>query len=733
MAEVVAISLEVDSGNSVNEVKKLEDAIKDINNSSSTNTIEQKFKTLNTTLESNTASFGEMSQAIEAYKTIALNAGRTSPVGKEALKNASILKDRITDLDREVDNLAQDGRRMQGAMQISQGVMGGYSAFIGISALAGEGNEALEKTLVKLTATMSIMQGIEQIRLATEKESSSMKLLLGARTKVLTALNFLYTGSIKVVNGALKSLRGALIATGIGALVVLLGVIIANFDKWKDSIMKIINVAFAPFIKVLQYLGVVDSDLEKERKKNSDAYIKRLGKEREELDKNLNQEEGRLKREISLGKARGENTDKLEKELLKIRLRGSKDRLQNLKDSRREVSKQKKEGWLEEFNELTNQIDEEKEARANAKNEIEVFNANATKEQRDAWKKASENKKADKEKADEKTLAQQKEFDAEKLALQRELEDLIISSEKNEDVRSLAQLEIKQDRDLQALRDKYGKNTELEKQLLINQEAEMDALIDGIELAGKEKADAKRIEDAETLKALNDEIALAEINTEEEKRQAEYEALDLHYQTLIDKAKKNNIDTTELEKSWNEKKAKKDKKFAEEDIKTAEDVANAKDLLINKRLGEASALSNNMSQLFSKNEKMQKANALVQIGIDTATAVSALVSSSSQNPLNATTFGLAGAVHLTTGLVSIFGNIAKAKQLLMGGSGGGATGVTPPSISIPSTDTSTINSQSTNGDGSGGFNIPTNRVVLVESDLRMMQERRNNSEIISTI
>ena len=77
MAEVVAISLEVDSGNSVNEVKKLEDAIKDINNSSSTNTIEQKFKTLNTTLESNTASFGEMSQAFEAYKTIALNAGST--------------------------------------------------------------------------------------------------------------------------------------------------------------------------------------------------------------------------------------------------------------------------------------------------------------------------------------------------------------------------------------------------------------------------------------------------------------------------------------------------------------------------------------------------------------------------------------------------------------------------------------------------------------------------------
>ena len=84
-------------------------------------------------------------------------------------------------------------------------------------------------------------------------------------------------------------------------------------------------------------------------------------------------------------------------------------------------------------------------------------------------------------------------------------------------------------------------------------------------------------------------------------------------------------------------------------------------------------------------------------------------------------------------MASIFGNIAKAKQLLSGGSVGGGAGVSPPSISAPRTDTSTINSQSTNGDGSGGFNLPTNRVVLVESDLRMMQERRNNSDIISTI
>ena len=691
MAEVVAISLEVDSGNSVNEVKKLEDAIKDINNSSSTNTIEQKFKTLNTTLESNTASFGEMSQAIEAYKTIALNAGRTSPVGKEALKNASILKDRITDLDREVDNLAQDGRRMQGAMQISQGVMGGYSAFIGITALAGEGNEALEKTLVKLTATMSIMQGIEQIRLATEKESSSMKLLLGARTKVLTALNFLWAGSVRVVNGALKSLKGALIATGLGAVLVLIGYIISKWDDWKETIMDFIDNSLGFLIDALQYLGIVESDLEKERKKNSERQIKRLQDERDEIDKNLKQEEQQLSREIALGKARGENTDKLEKELLKIRSKASKDRLQSLKDSRREVSRLKKEGWTEEFEELTVQIDAEKQLRANAVNDIKIFDANSTKEQRDAWKKARDVRVADKRKEHSDEMNMLKEFE-------RDLEDLIISNEEDEDVRRLARLELDQQRELEDMRLKYGEETGLEKELLIKQNRELQELKKEILLANKEE-DTLFIEEVEGFDEVDPVIEKLKLDADNE------------LEILKEKLKAGLILEDEYQKE-------------------TQKIYDVKHMMRVKAFEQVGAISNNLASMFAKNEKIQKANALVQIGVDTATAISSLVSLSQSNPLNSVTAGIAGAVQLTTGLASIFGNMAKAKQLLSGGSVGGGSGVTPPSLSVPST--STINSQSTNADVPG-FNSATNRVVLVESDLRMMQERRNNSDIISTI
>ena len=694
MAEVVAISLEVDSGNSVNEVKKLEDAIKDINNSSSTNTIEQKFKTLNTTLESNTASFGEMSQAIEAYKTIALNAGRTSPVGKEALKNASILKDRITDLDREVDNLAQDGRRMQGAMQISQGVMGGYSAFIGITALAGEGNEALEKTLVKLTATMSIMQGIEQIRLATEKESSSMKLLLGARTKVLTALNFLYTASIGATTGAMKLLRIALLSTGIGALVVLLGYIIAKWDDWKDTVISFIKGALSPLVDVLQYLGIVESDLEKERRTNHENEMRRIQERRDSLGSVRDKAEQDLKNEIAIANARGENTDKSQKKLLKLTRDNAQKRIDDNNALLEEIDSGNRVATEEEYENTQNSIIADRKLREGAEQDLKVFDANATKEQRDAWKKARDVRVADKRKEHSDEMNMLKEFE-------RDLEDLIISNEEDEDVRRLARLELDQQRELEDLRLKYGEETGLEKELLIKQNRELQDLKKEILLANKEE-DTLFIEEVEGFDEVN---------------------------PVIEKMKGEALTELEILKARLEAGLILEDEYA----KKTQAIYDAKHSMRVEELNSAGSISNSLASLFAKNEKIQKANALVQIGIDTATAISALVSSSSANPLNAATFGVAGAVHLATGLASIFGNVAKAKQLLSGGSVGGGAGVSPPSISVPSTDTSTINSQSTNGDGSGGFNIPTNRVVLVESDLRMMQERRNNSDIISTI
>ena len=83
-----------------------------------------------------------------------------------------------------------------------------------------------------------------------------------------------------------------------------------------------------------------------------------------------------------------------------------------------------------------------------------------------------------------------------------------------------------------------------------------------------------------------------------------------------------------------------------------------------------------------KLEKFNKASALIQIGIDTAKAISALVAAANTNPANAVTAGGAGIAQFAAGIIQIATNVAKAKQILSspgstpsaGGGGGGDAG-----------------------------------------------------------
>ena len=77
---------------------------------------------------------------------------------------------------------------------------------------------------------------------------------------------------------------------------------------------------------------------------------------------------------------------------------------------------------------------------------------------------------------------------------------------------------------------------------------------------------------------------------------------------------------------------------------------------------------NQIGQLFindqKKLEQFQKATALVQIGIDTAKAISSLVAAAQANPFNGVSAGAAGIAQFASGIVQILTNMAKAKQLL---------------------------------------------------------------------
>lgn len=137
-------------------------------------------------------------------------------------RSAGELQDRIGDVNQRVKNLASDSQKLDGFVDIAQGIVGGFAAVQGITALVGDENEELQKTMVKLQATMSALNGIQAIANTLNKDSAALTALQTIRTTALTAAQAAYTFVVGTSTGAMKAFRIALAASGIGLIVIAL-------------------------------------------------------------------------------------------------------------------------------------------------------------------------------------------------------------------------------------------------------------------------------------------------------------------------------------------------------------------------------------------------------------------------------------------------------------------------------------------------------------------------------
>ena len=147
--------------------------------------------------------------------------GASSKEAVNAAKRAAELKDQIGDAKSLIDAFNPDAKFKALTASLS-GVAGGFSALQGATALFGKENEDLEKTLLKVQSAMALSQGLQAVG---ESIDSFKQLGTVIKTQVVSAFS---------------TLRGALIATGLGALAVGLGLIVANFDAVKKAVLNAI-------------------------------------------------------------------------------------------------------------------------------------------------------------------------------------------------------------------------------------------------------------------------------------------------------------------------------------------------------------------------------------------------------------------------------------------------------------------------------------------------------------
>ena len=183
------------------------------------------------------------------------------------------------------------------------------------------------------------------------------------------------------------------------------------------------------------------------------------------------------------------------------------------------------------------------------------------------------------------------------------------------------------------------------------------------------RAEAKKKQQETLLKSIQDEQLTSD--------QKALQALKTKYEEELKLAEGNDQLKRALDKKYKDDKQKLEDDAAKAAIEAKQKERDAIIKAASDIFNSVSSFGGMLIKDQKKLEKFNKAAALVQIGIDTAKAISALVAASNENPWNSVSAGAAGVAQFASGIVQIATNIAKAKQILTSGgtpsAGGGGT------------------------------------------------------------
>jgi hypothetical protein len=212
----------------------------------------------------------QLRESVQELARLQNTAGASAKEIANAAKRAAELKDRIGDAKATIDAFNPDAK-FKAFGQSIQGVAGAFAGAQGALALFGVESENVQKQLLKVQGALAFSEGLNTILGSID---GFKNLALVIKTQVLQAFT---------------TLRGALIASGIGALAIGLGLLIANFDKVRDAILKLVpglgvvaNAIGDIVTKVTDFVGItseVDRGLElyaKNSKNRKEQYEREL-------------------------------------------------------------------------------------------------------------------------------------------------------------------------------------------------------------------------------------------------------------------------------------------------------------------------------------------------------------------------------------------------------------------------------------------------------------------------
>ncbi len=208
---------------------------------------------------------------------------------QEAIKVAGRYKQEMEELDFAIDAARGGSDQL---FRAAQGVTAGFELAAGATALFGTQSEELEKVMMRVQGAMVFAQGLKDLK---EFGPALLNLAGTIKGKVVTAFT---------------TLRGAIIATGVGALAVGVGLLIANWDKFTNYLKKT--------FPTLSKLGSLLGDFIQQAT-DAAGITSEAARAQERFNEALQDTIDKTDREIKIAQARGDQAKALaleEKKLL---------------------------------------------------------------------------------------------------------------------------------------------------------------------------------------------------------------------------------------------------------------------------------------------------------------------------------------------------------------------------------------------------------------------------------
>lgn len=225
-----------------------------------------------------TGQFKNLKQELRSIENELNKMASSGQTGSEAFRKlqqrAGEVKDQIGDTKNAIKALSSDTFKLDAFAQGAQGIAGGFAAAQGAMALFGTENKAVEEAIKKTQGAMALLQGVTAITNILQKDSAFSLMFLGkAQKENAVATN--------IATNATKGFSRALIATGIGAIIVLIGTLVAYWDDLKEAIGGVSQ-------ETENYIETAKKDTEEAEKKynltkDTENVLKLQGKSQREI------------------------------------------------------------------------------------------------------------------------------------------------------------------------------------------------------------------------------------------------------------------------------------------------------------------------------------------------------------------------------------------------------------------------------------------------------------------